>query len=293
MLQLVIETDEAIHLPVELHVVTTEDEAEGGDDDASNAATEAIPASHQLYSGQVSAKQQAFWDKAEDYPIIIIDAEFSHLHSDKNIKSVGKQLAYSYHHVSDPESPTLLIVCGIDDRLYTTLKIMGGFSWKTYLTTVPIGDIVAHGRSKQSMEDSPLFPDGPKWLTDRLAKATLMYLTADGDDLLEGTPGAQAVLLFDRINTVCIVGGLIDRNRYKGICLNKAKSLSIPAVKLPINEILERFRTDIEFVGTKVMTIDQTCALIHHRLSGCPWEVACEKAVAGRRLKKHSSPPNE
>eukprot|EP01057_Protomagalhaensia_wolfi_P001206 Protomagalhaensia_wolfi_Nauph_80__1205@NODE_1710_length_1386_cov_277_024499_g1327_i0_p1_GENE_NODE_1710_length_1386_cov_277_024499_g1327_i0NODE_1710_length_1386_cov_277_024499_g1327_i0_p1_ORF_typecomplete_len316_score54_92tRNA_m1G_MT/PF01746_21/1_9e10_NODE_1710_length_1386_cov_277_024499_g1327_i0561003 len=285
MLQFIVETHEAIILPVELHVARDEPELDDSNEgELNDGAVERIPANQQLYLGKVSRKQQAFWEQAKDLPIIIIDAEFSHLHSDKSIISVGKQLAYAYHHVSDPECPTLLIVCGIDDRLYTRLKIMGGFSWKAYLTTVPIGDIVAYGRRK-SIE--PLFPDGPKWLSDRLAKSNLMYLTADGDAVLEGTPGAAKIVLpFDRITSVCIIGGLIDRNRYKGFCLNKAKALNIPAVKLPIDEILEEFRKDIEFIGTKVMTIDQTCALIHYRLSGSSWEIACEKAVAGRRLKK-------
>ena len=61
-----------------------------------------------------------------------------------------------------------------------------------------------------------------------LKSKTLIYLTADSDEVLE------------ELNPECayIIGGIVDRNRLKGITARKAEELKIKTARLPIKENL-------------------------------------------------------
>jgi tRNA (guanine9-N1)-methyltransferase len=57
----------------------------------------------------------------------------------------------------------------------------------------------------------------------------LVYLTADADEditTLEGSSGY-------------IVGGIVDRNRYKCLCLEKSKDLGVQSARLPIGKYIK------------------------------------------------------
>eukprot|EP01053_Blabericola_migrator_P005206 Blabericola_migrator_1__5205@NODE_267_length_10594_cov_56_602451_g223_i0_p5_GENE_NODE_267_length_10594_cov_56_602451_g223_i0NODE_267_length_10594_cov_56_602451_g223_i0_p5_ORF_typecomplete_len259_score37_65tRNA_m1G_MT/PF01746_21/1_9e10_NODE_267_length_10594_cov_56_602451_g223_i0932210098 len=240
-----------IRLPVELICPSVSDKP--------NVDVTALTGS--LYEGrQLTRKQKEAWQQGVTRPIIIIDVDFSHLHNDKSVASVGKQLGFSYHHSLECEQPCFLVICGATcRRLHERLVKIGALTWKCYITTVTLDTIIRQHAAflNKSKPDAPLFDDAPEWLESRLMSSEFLYLSADGDAVLEGST-ADAYMLLKPLETICVIGGLIDRNRYKGYCLNKAKALGIPAVKLPIDEILERYHEDAEFVGTKVMTIDQS-----------------------------------
>lgn len=60
-------------------------------------------------------------------------------------------------------------------------------------------------------------------------KDSLVYLTADSDNVLEEL----------NPNKIYIIGGLVDRNRWKGITMKKAKENGIETAKLPISDYLK------------------------------------------------------
>ena len=61
-----------------------------------------------------------------------------------------------------------------------------------------------------------------------LKHKTLIYLTADAEEVLHD------------LDTDCayIIGGIVDRNRLKGITQRKAQEMQIRSARLPINENL-------------------------------------------------------
>jgi tRNA (guanine9-N1)-methyltransferase len=56
----------------------------------------------------------------------------------------------------------------------------------------------------------------------------LVYLTADSENIIKELDPAKAY----------IIGGIVDRNRYKHLTLNKANSEGIQHAKLPIGEFV-------------------------------------------------------
>jgi len=59
-------------------------------------------------------------------------------------------------------------------------------------------------------------------------KSKVVYLTADSDvEISELRPGETY-----------IIGGIVDHNRYKNLCLHKAKTHGIRTAKLPIGTYL-------------------------------------------------------
>ena len=76
-----------------------------------------------------------------------------------------------------------------------------------------------------------------------------MYLTPDSQDTLEELDPQK----------VYIIGGLVDRNRHKGLCQSKADKQGIKSAKLPIEQHLK-------LAGTRVLTVNQTAAILIHWL---------------------------
>ena len=70
-------------------------------------------------------------------------------------------------------------------------------------------------------------------------KEHLVYLTADSENTLDE---------LDPMN-IYIVGGLVDRNRWKGITMKKANEQGIQTAKLPIGNYLKMSSSQVPFVA--------------------------------------------
>lgn len=52
-----------------------------------------------------------------------------------------------------------------------------------------------------------------------------------------------------------VIGGLIDRNRHKGVCFKKAQELGCAAAKLPVRDV-------VEMSGSHVLTVNQVIQIL-------------------------------
>ncbi|KAK4794104.1 hypothetical protein SAY86_012098 [Trapa natans] len=76
-------------------------------------------------------------------------------------------------------------------------------------------------------------------------KSNMVYLTADSETVLD---------VLD-INKIYIVGGLVDRNRWKGITKKKAQDQGIQTAKLPIGSYLK-------MSSSQVLTVNQVIEIL-------------------------------
>lgn len=104
-------------------------------------------------------------------------------------------------------------------------------------------------------------------------KKQLVYLTADSENILEDLSPNEAY----------IIGGIVDRNRLKGITHEKAMNQGIRTAKLPIREL-------IALNSSPVLTVNHVFEILLNFQELKDWKLAFEKVIP-KRKEKNSSPP--
>ncbi|GFS45657.1 tRNA (guanine(9)-N1)-methyltransferase-like protein [Actinidia rufa] len=137
---------------------------------------------------------------------IVVDFEFSHLMTSSEIHSLVQQIMYCYAINGKSTSPGHLWLTSLRGEMEIQLRRLPGFNkWLI---------------EKEDRSYIEAFQD---------RKECLVYLTADSENTLDE---------LDPMN-IYIVGGLVDRNRWKGITMKKAKEQGIQTAKLPIGNYLK------------------------------------------------------
>ncbi|KAI8068150.1 guanine-1-methyltransferase-domain-containing protein [Gilbertella persicaria] len=196
-----------------------------------------------LVEKQPSKKKLAALSQVIDMGLVI-DCGFSELMTEKELYSYVTQLSYAY------------------GRNKVAPKAM-----KMHLTSFD-GPL-------QSMLDSKL----PSWQQWQLQKHilsymdvfdpnTLVYLSADSDNVIHELEEGKHY----------IVGGIVDKNRYKNLCQDKATQQGIPTARLPIGDYLS-------LSTRKVLTVNQVCEIMLKWLELRDWQKAFMQVIPERKLK--------
>lgn len=133
--------------------------------------------------------------------------------------SLCSQLGYTYSSQRRSSTPFSSLV----------FSSLGGQT-KAHLETVGQG---AYTRWKhiqwweEDYEKIWSLPSG-SYLDDKSAQANVVYLTADSDTEISELEAGHTY----------IIGGIVDHNRYKNLCLDKANKQGIKTAKLPIGTYL-------------------------------------------------------
>lgn len=116
---------------------------------------------------------------------------------------------------------------------------------KKLATPVRIWLIGCHGEVKNQLQK---VPDFDSWLIEKEEhsyvdafseqKENLVYLTADSDDILQDL----------ELSKIYIIGRLIDRNRWKGIIMEKAPEKGIKTARLPMSNHLKMASSQVRKV---------------------------------------------
>lgn len=80
---------------------------------------------------------------------------------------------------------------------------------------------------------------------------------------------------------VYVIGGLIDRNRHKGVCHAKARRLGCATAKLPLRE-------HVEMTGSAVLTVNQVMKILVSMCGG--GSIADADAVPARKRATDEGP---
>nr|XP_043616602.1 tRNA (guanine(9)-N1)-methyltransferase [Erigeron canadensis] len=175
---------------------------------------------------------------------IVVDLEFSHLMAPNEIHSLVKQIIYSYAVNGRSVVPSHLWLTGYEGEIGSQLQKIPGFDkW--------IID-----------KDS-----GPYINTFQTQKEHLVYLTADSETMLYDLDP----------NKIYIIGGLVDRNRWKGITMNKAVEQGIQTAKLPIGNYLK-------MSSSQVLTVNQVIEILLKFLETKDWKASFFHVIPQRKL---------
>ncbi|KAK2744010.1 tRNA (guanine(9)-N(1))-methyltransferase [Myotisia sp. PD_48] len=168
----------------------------------------------------------------------LIDCDFDDLMADKERKSLGAQITRIYSDNSKAPFRANLVLCSfgghLKERFDTTLGKQY-VNWKGVKFTDE--DFSTSGQDAQSyMKEirkpnlEGMFASKKDQDLDSLKeKGEVVYLTSDSPDtLMELNP-----------YSTYIVGGIVDKNRHKGICYQRATEKGLKTGKLPIGEYME------------------------------------------------------
>ncbi|CAH1423708.1 unnamed protein product [Lactuca virosa] len=174
---------------------------------------------------------------------IVIDLEFSDLMAPNEIHSLVKQIMYCYAVNGRSVIPSHLWLTGYEGEIGNQLQKIPGFD-------------------KWIIEKD----NGPYINTFETQKEHLVYLTADSEAMLDELDPKK----------IYIVGGLVDRNRWKGITMKKALDQGIQTAKLPIGNYLK-------MSGSQVLTVNQVMEILLKYLETKDWKASFFHVIPQRK----------
>eukprot|EP00939_MAST-03C_sp_MAST-3C-sp1_P002268 g2268.t1 len=195
----------------------------------------------ELRIGKEEARKQEYIRKCESGQRVVVDVSFESLMTEKELRSMKQQYMFAYAANKRTKTPL---------KLY--LSSIGGFMKKN-LEKVDGYDKWVH------------WPD-PRPYTEIFDRSELIYLTADSPNTIDSLDASK----------VYVVGGIVDRNRHKGLTRDKAAREGIATAKLPIGEYLKAS-------STKVLTTNHVVQILIHFAETSDWKAALEKAIPKRK----------
>lgn len=189
---------------------------------------------------------------------VIIDLNWEEQHTEKALKSLKQQVMYCYGFNKRHTNPAYIHLTGLGPLLTQQLVTQNcADNWvgmkldqEEYITmenySIAYDDDVKAGLKKQ-----------------------LVYLSSDADETLE------------TVDTNCayIIGGIVDRNRLKGITHKKAVAQGLRTAKLPIKE-------NYALAATHILTVNHVFEILLNFGPSGGWRKAMEAVLPQRKHAK-------
>jgi len=159
---------------------------------------------------------------------------------------------YCYSTNKNSETPARLWVVGASPRQQELLRKLPGFdSWHMIVTG--------------------------KTLVELGLSADAVYLTADSEDVLH-------IEDMNRTSTL-IIGGIVDRNRYKNATLLRAEEIGMRTAQLPIGEFMS-------LKTSKVLTVNHVVHILVDVLGNHDWKIALDNVIPDRKRDEADYSPS-
>jgi len=206
--------------------------------------------------------KEEFKQKCKNGMRVIIDCDFEHLMNERGIKSMVRQIVdlYSINKIS--ANPFRVILYGVGKQIKEGLEKSDYKNW--------IGIEIYFKEDFPSFDkfiEEVLYKDDKRTLND--IKNNIYYLSADSENNINN---------IDNQSTY-IIGGIVDRNKYKGLSLNKAKELKINHGKFPIGEYLK-------LQSSQVLTTNHTFHILNEFSIKHDWKEAFISIIPKRKQEE-------
>ncbi|KAI0371519.1 hypothetical protein BV20DRAFT_965273 [Pilatotrama ljubarskyi] len=219
---------------------------------------------------------------------VVVDLGFDEKMTENEVKSLTSQLAYTYSANRKAERPfRSLLFTSLNGRTLARMDATNNAAYKRWVgaewwtegyerlwESGDNGGVAQDERAEEKLEgeDKAKPKEGAKRSKkqepSRAPKETVVYLTADADDELTELKEGETY----------IIGGIVDHNRYKNLCLNKSKDHQIRSARLPIGTYLSELRT------RKVLTVNQTFEILLKWVETRSWEQALYSVIPKRKF---------
>jgi len=175
---------------------------------------------------------------------VIIDCAFEDEHSENGLRSLTQQIMYAYGVNKRSSKPCHMYITGLGNKTWAQLGKTHPENWQaTTLHREPYEEVV----------------------TDK----KLVYLTADSPNTITSLD----------TNCAYIIGGIVDRNRLKGITYKKALEANIETAKLPLDDCIKMMGNS----KTKVLTVNHVFEILLKFAESESWVNAFQTTLPDRK----------
>jgi tRNA (guanine9-N1)-methyltransferase len=223
-------------------------------------------------SGDGWKRRQLLWEHEKVPRVqtsfhICIDCAFEHLMTPKEIASLAAQIRCCYAYNKRDTNPCQMVVTSLGPNTSPlTLPLLeqeiGYMEWSNRAYTATSLSLDEYYNQHSNIEPRPM--------------SHIVYLTSDSDHVLSTLDN----------NTVYVIGGIVDRNRCKGVANARAMALSpsltngvsVSTAKLPLSEYIQHMPS------TPVLTINHVFnILLQYRNHNNDWNVAFRNVLPPRK----------
>ena len=209
-----------------------------------------------------SELKEEFKQKCKEGIRVIIDCDFEHLMNERSNKSMVRQIIDLYAINKESSNPFRVILYGVGKQIKEGLEKSNYKNW--------IGIEIYFKEDYPTFDkfiEEILYKDDKRSLDD--IKKDVYYLSADSENNIENIDS----------NATYIIGGIVDRNKYKGLSLNKAKELGINHGKFPIGEYLK-------LQSSQVLTTNHTFHILNEFSIKHDWKEAFVSIIPKRKQEE-------
>ena len=186
---------------------------------------------------------------------MVVDMGFENKMMDGECKSMAKQLAHCYacHRRAKLDKPVQFIVSDFDaDSCPRTEAALARLTYQNWT------GMRFQKKSFMELERDDGGDDG---------RDKIVYLTADSPNVLTEL----------REDEVYVLGGIVDRNRYKNLCLDKAIENGVRHAQLPISQY-------IDLKSRRILTVNQVFQIMMAYLECRDWQQAFVSIIPPRKF---------
>ncbi|KAK3158965.1 hypothetical protein QOZ80_2AG0143980 [Eleusine coracana subsp. coracana] len=181
---------------------------------------------------------------------VVLDLEFAQLMRPNEIHSLTKQIMYCYAVNRRSANPAHLWLTGCNGEMATHLQKNCGYDRWSFI-------------EKEAKSYLEAFED---------RKENLVYLTADAETVLDDLD----------MSKIYIIGGLVDRNKWKGRTQEKAAAQGIQTAKLPIGNYLK-------LSSSQVLTVNQVFEILLKFVETRDWKTAFFDVIPQRKRAEEAA----
>ena len=206
--------------------------------------------------------KEEFKQKCRNGMRVVIDCDFEHLMNEQGNKSMVRQIIDLYGINKVSTNPFRVILYGVGKQIKEGLEKSNYKNW--------IGIEIYFKEDFPSFDkfiEEILYKDDKRAMDD--IKKDIYYLSADSENKIENIDDSATY----------IIGGIVDRNKYKGLSLNKAKELGINHGKFPIGEYLK-------LQSSQVLTTNHTFHILNEFSIKHDWKEAFISIIPKRKQEE-------
>eukprot|EP00198_Chlamydomonas_reinhardtii_P005956 XP_001695292.1 predicted protein [Chlamydomonas reinhardtii] len=188
----------------------------------------------------------------ESGPKVVIDLDWEDKMTENDIRHLVQQLSFSYSANKQVEKPVHMMLTSFKGAVANTAnKMISGLeNWSVTRTPQHYSELL--GGSEE-------------------ARGQLVYLTADSSTELEELDPAKTY----------IIGGIVDHNRYKGLCEGSARAAGIATARLPISK-------HVQLASRAVLTVNHVFQILVEWYARRDWATVLDSVLPMRKRAEYS-----